>query len=883
MKDKMKTSAEIRSEFLKFFEEKEHQIVPSAPVFPPDDPTLLFTNAGMNQFKDVFLGTGKRSYSKATDTQKCIRVSGKHNDLEAVGRDTYHHTFFEMLGNWSFGDYFKREAIRWAWELLTEIWKIPKENLYATYFEGNAEDKLPMDEETKKIWQEETDIDHSHILPFGKEDNFWEMGDTGPCGPCTEIHVDLGEGASTDPSLDSVNAGGSRFIEIWNLVFIQFNRRSDNSLENLPQQHVDTGMGFERLVALLQGKYSNYDTDLFTPIIEKIESLSGIKYERGHSSQDVAFRVICDHIRTLTIGFCDGILPSNTHRGYVLRRILRRAARFGRQNLGMQEPFMYKLIPTIIEIFSSIFPEMQKRQDHITLLVRTEEETFGKTLQRGLEVFTRLVEEFKEQNISIIPGEKAYDLYHRDGFPKDLVELMAEEESLSIDQEGWDKAEKEHKEKSKGKQFVMEDFQEDLEGLPASQFLGYEVTQSSSKIVKLIGVDKLILDQTPFYAESGGQIGDTGTIAGENFSFHVHDTQKFGDLFVHFGELKEGDIASLPSIVEAKIDEKRRHKIMANHTATHLLHWGLKKTLGNHATQQGSIVAEEKLRFDFSHPKKVSDKELKKIEQMVNELIYENITIESTTDSLEEARKKGAMALFGEKYGEIVRVVQVPPHSMELCGGTHVSATGNIGLFKIVSESAVQTGVRRIEAITRDVSVKRMQSVEKVLQDVKELLKAQNEEQIFARISALQEENKILKKKNKEDNQKDNKGKRDQLLEEATQVGDIKLITSKVENLDIPQLRELADLLRKSSAKCAGIIGTEKDNKVPLVAFVSDKLLSHDQLHAGEFLQKACSILGGGGNAKRKDFAQGQGKKIDNWKIVTQEVKQMVQKKLENN
>ena len=630
-----------------------------------------------------------------------------------------------MLGNWSFGDYFKKEAIQWAWQLLTQVWEIPKEQLWATVFAGDEQDGLPADEETAQLWQNETQVASEHILRFDKKDNFWEMGDTGPCGPCSEIHIDLGPELCQcqDKSQCGVNSGCPRFIEIWNLVFIQFNRQEDGSLLTLPARHVDTGMGFERLVAIIQGKNSNYDIDVFTPIIGEIANITGHSYRDDNQAVAVAFRVVADHIRALCCCFADGALPGNSGRGYVLRRLLRRAARFGHQHLGMEQPFIYKLVPVVAEIYHNIFPEISQRQQHVQLLVKSEEESFAQMLTRGIHLFNGLVEEVKQQQSQIIPGEKAYQLYHQDGFPRDLVDLMAREHGLGVDDPGWEKAEQEHKERSRGDQVGQIVSAAELEGIPATQFVGYGKFECSASMLKLVDQTCLILDRTPFYAEAGGQVGDTGIISGKSFKFSVKDTQKFGDIYLHLGEIVEYDPTRLPRRVTAYVDRARRRRIMANHTATHLLHSALRKVLGEHVTQQGSVVAPDRLRFDVSHPQKISAEDLVRVEQMVNSLIYENIKVRKSVQNLEVAKKKGAMALFGEKYGDRVRVVQVGRHSTELCGGTHVYFTGDLGCFQITGESSVQAGVRRIEAVTRDGAIHYVQDQGLLLEQIKQQLK----------------------------------------------------------------------------------------------------------------------------------------------------------------
>ncbi|MFA6542655.1 MAG: alanine--tRNA ligase, partial [Bacteroidota bacterium] len=707
------TSREVRQSFLDFFRSKNHTIVPSAPVIPHGDPTLLFTNAGMNQFKEIFLGIGKRDYTRAADTQKCIRVSGKHNDLEEVGRDTYHHTLFEMLGNWSFGDYYKKEAIAWAWELLTERWKMPKERLWVTVYKS--------DDEAASIWEKY--IDPSRVLRFGDKENFWEMGDTGPCGPCSEIHIDLTQRGDAPAAL--VNAGSPELIEIWNLVFIQYNRNADGSLAELPAKHVDTGMGFERVCAVMESMKSNfkkfpsnYDSDVFTPIISKISSISKKEYKASHSDLDVAMRVIADHIRALTFAVADGAIPSNEGRGYVLRRILRRASRWGRK-LDLREPFMYRLVQTLVDTMGDVFPEIVEHQAHIERVIKSEEESFNQTLDRGLEVFERAVEEVKRSKV--FPGETAFKLYDTFGFPLDLTQLLCSERGLSVDAATFTQLMEEQRERSResklhggdtiseteqialksketAKQFGTESFEKEF------QFLGYDLTETRAAILNAEG-NLLVLNATPFYAESGGQVGDTGEIILDGTSFTVVDTQKNGKVHVH---ILERDVPkySLRHEVHAKVDSPRRYSIMRNHTATHLVHAALRKVLGTHVHQAGSLVSPEHLRFDFAHFSKVTDREISEIESIVNEKIAENIPLQHHRNiPFDEAKKMGALMFFGDKYGDRVNVVQFGEYSKEFCGGIHVKSTAEIGFFKITSEGSNASGVRRIEALTHSLAV----------------------------------------------------------------------------------------------------------------------------------------------------------------------------------
>ena len=867
-----KTSVQIRREFLDFFAAQGHREVPSAPVFPQDDPTLLFTNAGMNQFKDVFLGTGKRDYTRAVDTQKCIRVSGKHNDLEEVGVDTYHHTFFEMLGNWSFGDYFKRDAILWAWKLLTEVWGLPKDRLWVTVFGGDEQDGLGPDTEAEKIWREETDIDPEHVLRFDRTDNFWEMGDTGPCGPCSEIHIDRG-GPESDPTDGAdpkigVNAGNERFIELWNLVFMEFNRLDDGSLQKLPAQHVDTGMGFERIVSVLQGKSSNYDTDVFTPIFDAISKLTGKRYGASTSPADVAFRVIADHVRAVSAAFADGALPSNVGRGYVLRRLIRRASRYGRQELGQEQPFLFEVVPAVARNLKPAFPEIEKRLEHIQTLVRAEEEAFGKTLGRGLIRFEELAGRVVSAGKRTLPGKEAYELYATYGFPQDLVELMARERELQLDQEGWDAAQGEHREKSRSEgKFKQLLSAEELADVPPTVATyhepGLDASELDTEVVRWIaredeGRDVLLLRKSPFYAESGGQVGDSGVIVAldGSFRFLVQDTQKMGPVVVHVGA-SEGAAAEGLS-VRATVDRDRRERTRKNHTATHLMHKALREVLGDHVTQQGSYVGPDRLRFDLSHPKAIAADELERIEGIVNTQVFANAPVATTVEELEAAKARGVMALFGEKYDERVRVVDVGGWSTELCGGTHVAAAGDIGPFVIVSEGAIQAGVRRIEALTGQEAVAWIQHQRRLLVQTARALKSSPEE-LPGRVEQLQSQIKQAKKAaqkgSKADVDQAFAGLRDALAEQdGILAGGVAL------DLDQGALRELATRIKTLSPDLAVVLMGSAKGRVPWIALCQGAARDRglDAKHAAEFLRPR---LGGGGGGKA-ELAQGQGQEL---------------------
>jgi alanyl-tRNA synthetase len=867
----MKSASSIRNEFLEFFRERAHRVVSSAPVFPHDDPTLLFTNAGMNQFKDVFLGSGRRDYARAVDTQKCIRVSGKHNDLEEVGRDTYHHTFFEMLGNWSFGDYFKEDAISWAWQLLTEVWKIPKDRLWVTVFGGDPADNLPADEEAERLWIEKMRLPRERVLRFGRKANFWEMGDSGPCGPCTEIHIDRG-GPGTNPAdgadrVIGVNAGNERFMELWNLVFIEFNRKAgDGSLERLPSRHVDTGMGFERLVSVLQGKGSNYDTDVFRPLFDSIAKVTGKTYKAELANEtDIAFRVVADHVRALTAAIADGALPSNEGRGYVLRRLLRRAARFGTQNLGMQEPFIFRVVPAVAAALGDAFPEMRARQDHVQTVIEAEEKAFAVTLTKGVALFEEVAAGVARRAGRTIPGDTAYRLYATYGFPRDLVDLMARERGYAVEEDGWKAAEEQHRAASRGagggKYLVDPD---ELRDLPPTEVVCYAAdsqtdgTRSQVRPLKLIDRSRLVLDRTPFYAESGGQIGDQGAIEAPGFRFQVEDTQKMGRIVLHVGKLVEGDPAKLPAEATATVDRDRRLDVMANHTATHLLHWALRKVLGDQATQQGSLVAPDRLRFDFTHAKALTLEEIEKIEDLVNAKIVEDVTLGTTVEELAAAKARGVTALFGEKYDDRVRVVDIGGFSKELCGGTHCRATGQIGAFTITSESAIQAGVRRIEAVTRGAALARLQQQRRLLRESAALLKTA-ETELPKRIGQLQSQLKDARKGGDGGRgASDLQGVVRDLLASAVVAGPAKVV---VAHVDAPpdQLAALADLLRNNRQGVAGLLAATEDGKVSLVAFASRDLVERKLVHAGDVVKRVAPLVGGGGGG-RPDLAQAGGK-----------------------
>jgi alanyl-tRNA synthetase len=841
------TASEVRRSFLDFFAQRGHKIVPSAPVAPLDDPTLLFTNAGMNQFKDVFLGTGTRPYKRAADSQKCIRVSGKHNDLEEVGHDTYHHTFFEMLGNWSFGDYYKEEAILWAWELVTQVWGIPKNRLYATVFREDGE--------AESLWKKVMGIGTHRVLHFDEKDNFWEMGDTGPCGPCCEIHIDRGEGFCDKKDVPGhacgVNAGCARFIELWNLVFIQYNRDEAGKLHPLKAKHVDTGMGFERVVAVLQDKKSNYETDVFTPILDAIAELTGASMEDAKLLP--AFRVIADHMRALSFAVTDGAVPSNEGRGYVLRRLLRRAARYGR-TLGMRDPFMYKLVSTVADVMGGAYPELATMARHTTHVIKNEEERFNEVLDRGLDIFEAVAADTLKHSAKAVPGAEAFRLYDTYGFPLDLTQLMAREKGLDVDVTGFEKEMESQRTRARESQkFSLSDEGEwnEVSSGGDSRFVGYETFQSPAQIRKFRasgGKIAMVLDKTPFYAESGGQVGDHGTLDGKGFSIRVENTLKQGDMIVHIGAFAKGDRVLDPA-VEASVDREERLSTMRNHTATHLLHKALKEALGSHVNQAGSLVSPDRLRFDFTHFEAANQEQLDAVEEKVNGRIRENLKVEKFQTSLQKAKDAGATALFGEKYGDEVRVVKIDGYSMELCGGTHIDATGEIGYFRIVKEEGIAAGVRRIEAVTGKAADELVRKEKHLVRELGAALKCPAVE-LSARITALQEERKELERRIKKAQQASSGSEIDALIAKAVIVSDFKVVAASVDASDVDELRAAGDKLREKLKSGVGVLGSVIDGKVSLLAVVTDDLIKSKSLKAGDIVKKAAEIVGGSGGGK---------------------------------
>lgn len=844
----MMNANEIRRTFLDFFKSKGHEIVPSAPMVVKNDPTLMFINSGMAPFKDWFLGNAPAKWARVADTQKCLRVSGKHNDLEEVGVDTYHHTMFEMLGNWSFGDYFKKEAIEWSWELLTEVYKLPKDRLYVTVFEGSKEDKLDFDQEAYDHWLKV--VEPSHILKGNKKDNFWEMGDTGPCGPCTEIHFDSRPDAERK-AVDGatlVNNDHPQVIEIWNNVFMEFQRKADGSLEKLPAQHVDTGMGFERLVRVLQGKTSNYDTDIFMPLINTIERLTGTKYTGSDSKQDIATRVLSDHIRTISFAIADGQLPSNTGAGYVIRRILRRAARYYYSFLNTKEPLLCRMVDTLAKEMGEFFPELRKQQQLITTVIEEEEKSFLRTLASGIARFEDYAAKNKGKDID---GFFAFELFDTFGFPIDLTQLLARELRVAVDMEGFNKYLKEQKDRSRAATAIDTDDWVELKKNTDAKFVGYEKTECDANIIRYRRIKakgkesyQLVLDQTPFYAESGGQVGDTGVLDSVNESVRVLDTKKENGVIVHFVEKLPEDVNKT---FRAIVDVKKRRNTEGHHSATHLLHAALRKVLGTHVEQKGSLVNDEYLRFDFSHFQKVTEDELAEIEKIVNAKVREDVASDIREMPIEQAKKQGAMALFGEKYGDVVRVVTFDPnYSVELCGGTHVKASGQIGLFKIISEGAVAAGIRRIEAISGERAEQFVNDQQNLVSELKSVLK--NPKDVVKSVQQLLDEKRQLEKQVEALMKEKAKIIRAELATKAKNVNGVNFISEKIELNNTDAIKELAYQLKDQIDSLFLVIGAEVNGKASLTLLLSDNLVKEKSMDAGKIIRElAKEIQGGGG------------------------------------
>lgn len=859
------TGNEIRDKFLKYFESKGHTIVDSSSLVPHEDPTLLFTNAGMNQFKDVFLGLDKRPYSRATTSQKCVRAGGKHNDLETVGRTARHHTFFEMLGNFSFGDYFKRDAIGFAWEFLTKVLGLPEEKLYPTIYKD--------DEEAFGLWQEVTGVPAEKIVRLGEKDNFWAMGDTGPCGPCSEIIYDRGEEYKCDaPECFLGKCDCDRWLEIWNLVFMQYNRDENGTMTPLPKPSIDTGMGLERITSVIQNVSSNYDTDLLKDIIEAVAAICNRQYSKDEKG--FPFRVIADHARACTFLISDGVLPSNEGRGYVLRRILRRAVRFGKA-LGIERPFLYELVSVVAELMGGAYHEVVEKQDYVKQVIKKEEERFHETLHDGMKIVGEMIAGIKATGDTSITGQEAFILYDTYGFPLDLTEDIAEEHGLVVDRAGFEEAMQKQRERGRAARqdaamlAGQELYAEIGQKMGATEFVGYGQTSTRSNVVALI-VDKetvveagagqkveIILDKTPFYGESGGQVGDTGIITKGSAVVRIIDTKKaFNGLFIHLGQVEKGSLA-FGDFVDTQIDEERRKRIARNHSTTHLLHKALKEVLGEHVNQAGSLVEPDRLRFDFTHFQAVTAAELREIETRVNRMIMANLEIDTTVSSLDEAKKSGATALFGEKYGEEVRVVKMGDYSTELCGGTHLNSTAEAGVFKILAESGIGAGLRRIEAVTGDGVLRYMEEREALLAEASAALKTSPLELVRRAegvVRELREKEKELETLQTKLAQYESKG----IMDQVKEIDGVKALVAQVSVPDMEALRNMGDMLRDKLVSGVVVLGAEIEGKVNLLTMATKDLLGKG-IHAGNIIREAAKEVGGGGGG-RPDMAQAGGK-----------------------
>lgn len=878
----MWTSNKIRKTFLEYFQQHNHTIVESSSLVPVNDPTLLFTNAGMNQFKDVFLGIDRRSYVRATTSQKCVRAGGKHNDLDTVGRTPRHHTFFEMLGNFSFGDYFKNEAIGFAWEFLTQVVKLAPESLYATVYKD--------DDEAAQIWRDVIGIPPERIVRLGEKDNFWSMGDTGPCGPCSEIIFDRGSEYACGDNCAIGECDCDRWLEIWNLVFMQYNRDEDGVMTPLPRPSIDTGMGLERLTSILQGVASNFDTDLFLPLIGQIESLTGQKYDQG--DQGFPFRVIADHSRACTFLIADGVLPSNDGRGYVLRRILRRAVRFGKL-LGINEPFLYKNVDVVCSAMQDAYPYLDQRRDFIAEVIRMEEERFFVTLNEGLKKVEEILQQCRQRGEHVIDGEAAFMLYDTYGFPLDLMEDLAEENNFTVDTIGFNRMMEEQRQRArqanKGETAFFQErlLAELLSSIPPVEFTGYDCWEQESTIVALVQNDRrvgevtggevmLVSAATPFYAESGGQVSDNGVIKGPHGVMEVRAVHKTADWVVHLGTVdgsfKEGQSVQLRIEKDLRLDTAR------NHTATHLLHKALRQVLGDHAQQKGSLVEPDRLRFDFSHLSSVSEEELKEIELRVNQAIWNDYQVTTAVKDLEDARKMGAVALFGEKYGDQVRIVQVGDFSMELCGGTHIASTGQIGLFKILSEGSVGAGLRRIEAVTGRSAWQYVNSLEQEIKLAAQLLKTTPQE-VTHRIELLNQQLRERDREMESLKAQMTKAASQNLIEKAQPIGDAHILIEAVSGADANSLRQNAEMLRDKLGNAVVLLGSVTGDKVLFVCFVSSELVERG-VNAGKIVAAAAKITGGGGGG-RADMAQAGGKDPSKLEEALAAARQMVEKTLQ--
>lgn len=867
----MWTSKEIREGFLRFFEERGHVRVPSAPLVP-DDPTLLFTNSGMVQFKDVFLGTGTRPYKRAVDVQKCLRVSGKHNDLDDVGRDGYHHTFFEMLGNWSFGDYYKAEAIAWAWELLTEVWGLPRERLWATCFEDEL-GEIPRDDEAAEIWLRQPGFDPSHLLFFGRKENFWEMAEVGPCGPDSEIHIDRGPEFCDQQHVPGhvcrVNGGCARFLELWNLVFIQYNRTGPTTLEPLPAKHVDTGMGMERLVAVLQGAPDNYSTDLFLPLLRRTQELAGHS-DRDRETHIVAYRVIADHARAAAFLIADGVVPTNEGRGYVLRMILRRAARFGR-TIGLARPFLAEVADVVVQEMGDAYPELRQQRDFLREVITAEEERFSQTLTSGLARLEELIQQAKAEGRSVLAGSDVFRLYDTYGFPKEMTQDIAREHGLGIDWAGFEAALSEQRERARAQApFRLEEhpLAELARRGVRTEFVGYRKLRTRGRVLAIVRNGRLVdevregeeaevvLDRTPFYAEAGGQVGDTGSFRWRGGVFEVHDTQRpVEGVVAHRGIVREGSLR-VGQRVEASVDEARRRDTMRHHTATHLLHRALREVLGEHARQAGSLVAPDRLRFDFYHLQPLSKEQLRAIEDEVNAKIMDAIPVRARFLPYEEALRRGAVALFGEKYGDVVRMVSVGEYSRELCGGTHVRNTGEIGSFWITQETGVASGVRRIEAVCGWAAVRHLRSMGDLVEGLAAKLRSSPEE-LPARVDRLQARVRELERALEGLRHRAAAEEVERLVQSAQEVDGVRVVVARFDGLPQDALRAVGDRLRDRIQSGVVVVGGAHDGRVALVAMVTKDLL--DRVHAPDVVRAVAELVGGTGGG-RPEFAQAGGR-----------------------
>lgn len=870
------TANEIRESFKKYFESKGHLIVPSAPMVIKDDPTLMFTNAGMNQFKDIILGTREPKSTRATDSQKCLRVSGKHNDLEEVGHDTYHHTMFEMLGNWSFGDYFKEDAINYAWEYLVDVLHLDPANLYATVFEGSPEEGLPRDDEAAAFWMKHLPADH--IINGNKHDNFWEMGETGPCGPCSEIHLDsrTPEEKAKVPGAQLVNKDDPQVIEIWNLVFMQYNRKADGSLEGLPKHVIDTGMGFERLVRAMQGKTSNYDTDIFQPIIKEISRLSDMEYGKDEET-DVAMRVVADHLRAVAFSIADGQLPGNAKAGYVIRRILRRAVRYAYTFLGQKGAFMFRLVPTLIHEMGGAYPELPAQRELITKVIKEEEESFLRTLSNGINMLAEAMESVKKAGNTELDGVRAFRLFDTYGFPLDLTQLICRENGLTVDEKQFDEEMQKQKARARNAAAVeSSDWTELAQG--EQKFVGYDYTEYECRILRYRKVTQkkntyyeLVLDYTPFYGEMGGQVGDTGVLVSENETVQIVDTKRENGQSVHI-------VKELPKEPEAQfmacVDTDRRDACAANHTATHLLDYALKQVLGEHVEQKGSFVSPDTLRFDFSHFQKVTDEEIRTVERMVNEMIREDISLDEHRDiPLEDAKKLGAVALFGEKYGDKVRVVQFGP-SIEFCGGIHATSTGRIGMIKIMSESSVAAGIRRIEAKTGKECEQMMYDLEDGIKAIKELFN--NAKDLKTTIQKYIEEHDAMRKSIEKFNAEVVERAKDKLLAQMKVINGVKVVTA-VLPMKADSAKDLVFKIRAAEPEhLLCVVGSVFENKPTLSVIVSEDLVADHGVNAGKIIREAARLIQGGGGGQ-PHFATAGGKNADGLSAAVDKVVELAQ------